>query len=55
MSEPSPTVTIPLSVYNDLLMDQRFLRALQAAGVDNWDGYEFAQDILDPDGEAQTT
>lgn len=27
--------------------DQRFLRALEAAGVGNWDGYDVAKDILD--------
>jgi len=26
--------------------DARFLYALQAAGVDNWNGYDHAQDIL---------
>lgn len=25
---------------------ERFLCALEAAGVDNWDGYEFAYEIL---------
>jgi len=24
-----------------------FLAALETAGVDNWDGYEYAQEIMD--------
>jgi len=28
--------------YNTLAKDQEFLRCLQAAGVDNWEGYEVA-------------
>ncbi len=33
--------------YLALLEDQRFLRALEAAGVDNWEGYGIAQDYLE--------
>lgn len=33
--------------YNQLIRDQRFLRALEAAGVDNWEGYDIAKDILE--------
>ena len=43
----SGSVTIPKEEYEELKADQRFLRALQHAGVDSWDGYEEAQDILD--------
>ena len=38
-------VTIPLSEYNELKESDKFLDALRAAGVDNWIGYEEAQDI----------
>lgn len=31
--------------YNDMDEDQWFLRALEAAGVDNWSGYDEAQDV----------
>ncbi len=31
---------------NKLRDDQRFLNALHAAGVDSWEGYEAAQDLL---------
>ena len=27
--------------------DSRFLSALSAAGVDNWDGYDYAQEIME--------
>lgn len=42
-------VTIPLSEYNDLLDSDRFLRALDAAGVDNWIGYDHAREIYNED------
>jgi len=40
------TVTITLSEYNELIEDQNFLRALEAAGVDNWEGYDFAEELM---------
>ncbi len=39
---PEETVTIPKAEHQTLLQDSQFLRALEAAGVDNWDGYEYA-------------
>jgi hypothetical protein len=38
----TPHITIELEEYEALLEDSKFLRALEAAGVDNWEGYEFA-------------
>lgn len=35
-------VTITKAKYDQLLEDSEFLAALEAAGVDNWEGYEFA-------------
>ena len=40
------TVTIGKDEYEELLHDQRFLYALEGAGVDNWDGYEYAQESM---------
>lgn len=40
-------VTISKKEYEDLLKTQRFMRALEAAGVDNWEGYDMAIDIAD--------
>ena len=39
-------ITITKKKYEELSEDSRFLRALRAAGVDNWDGYGIAFDIL---------
>ena len=42
------TITITKVRYIELINDQEFLRCLEGAGVDNWDGYESAQDIYKP-------
>lgn len=39
------TVTISKEHYDELIEDQAFLSCLQAAGVDNWDGYSEAQEM----------
>ena len=41
------TITITLAEYNSLLHDQRKLTCLEGAGVDNWDGYDSAMDMLE--------
>lgn len=40
------TVTITQQEYDRLYQVDIFMNCLQAAGVDNWDGYEDAIDIL---------
>ncbi len=40
------TITITLEEYQKLVADGMKLDALEAAGVDNWDGHEHAMDIL---------
>jgi hypothetical protein len=48
------TVTISKSIYEHLLHDSRWLECLEAAGVDNWDGYEYARQIYREDyGDAE--
>ncbi len=42
----SETVTISKKEYDQLIKDSEFLEALRAAGVDNWDGYSYAFEIL---------
>lgn len=37
---------VSVEEYNELIDDQIKLRALEAAGVDNWNGYDVAIDIL---------
>lgn len=40
-------ITITEEEYDELIEDQQFLRALEGAGVDNWDGYEMAQEMVE--------
>lgn len=40
-------VTIHREVYDEMVEDIAFLRALEGAGVDNWDGYGDAQEMMD--------
>jgi len=40
-------VTITTEEYEALLADSKLLQALQNAGVDNWEGYEFAREEMD--------
>lgn len=47
--EDDTEVILKLEDWQNLVQDQRLLNALQQAGVDNWDGYDFALDILDGD------
>lgn len=41
-SKEEATITIPFLRYEELVRDQDTLSRLEAAGVDNWDGYSFA-------------
>ena len=43
---PEEKITISLSEYEQLTKDSEFLSALQASGVDNWDGYSYAQELF---------
>lgn len=45
MSEEE-TVTITKAEYETLLEDQKLLEALQGAGVDNWQGYWDAMEMM---------
>ena len=40
------TVTISKKEYDELVEDQKMLRALEGAGVDNWEGYNYAMQLL---------
>lgn len=39
-------VTITMKEYLELQETSAFMRALEAAGVDNWEGYGIAQDMM---------
>ena len=40
------TVTISKKEYEQLQKDQRFLECLRGAGVDNWEGYDYAIELM---------
>lgn len=39
------TITISKKEYDQLIDDSKFLECLRGAGVDNWDGYDFALEV----------
>lgn len=41
------TVTIPYEMLTDFLSESRLLSALVAIGVDNWDGYDQALELVE--------
>ena len=38
-NEGQKDITISMALYRRLIADQKFLRHLEALGVDNWEGY----------------
>jgi hypothetical protein len=40
-------ITIPKKEYEQLCEDSEFYHALRSAGVDNWDGWDYALEILE--------
>jgi hypothetical protein len=38
-------VTIPMREYEQLLKDSDWLSCLEAAGVDNWEGFDVAREM----------
>lgn len=45
------TVTIDVREYQRLLKRDEWLECLEAAGVDNWSGYDDAREILNGENE----
>ena len=41
------TITISKEEYESLLEDQKLLQCLQDAGVDNWEGYDYAMEMME--------
>ena len=41
------TITIPKKKYDELVQRERWLSALEGAGVDNWCGYGIAHELLE--------
>ena len=46
MDKISETITINLAEYQRLKSDSRLLAALKGAGVDNWEGYDYALEMF---------
>ena len=44
-------VVIHRDELQELIDDAKFLECLNMAGVDNWEGYEIAQEFMDGDRE----
>lgn len=44
-------VTITRDRYEDMLDRLHFLSCLECAGVDNWSGYDYAQELYQEDEE----
>ncbi len=40
-------ITIPKKEYDELVHASNFLTCLESAGVDNWSGYSYAQEMMD--------
>ena len=47
IQEQEPTVEITQKEYDELLEQGQWLSALEAAGVDNWQGYDCAVELLE--------
>ena len=44
------TIEIPIKEYEELIRDQIILCALEAEGVDNWEGWDIAMEELEKEG-----
>jgi hypothetical protein len=47
LTEMEEEITITKKLYDKLREDSDFLSCLEACGVDNWQGYEEAQEMLE--------
>lgn len=45
------TIKLTVDRYNELLEAEEMLEALEACGVDNWEGYDEALDMFEAMGE----
>ena len=51
MSDENRTITISKEEYQELLADAKLLKHLKGAGVDNWDGWDYAIEAMKADSE----
>lgn len=47
MDDRMKEITISAKEYESLLEDRKKLYALEGAGVENWEGYDFAMEDID--------
>ena len=47
-------ITISKAVYDELCQESLWLSCLEAAGVDNWDGFDYALEIMDEKREKES-
>lgn len=43
------TITMSKTEYESLLEDRKWRIAFENAGVDNWEGYDYARELLNED------
>lgn len=53
LDELNGTITIGVDEYDELVADSTFLMYLTQAGVDNWEGYGEAQDMMEASDATQ--
>lgn len=53
--ETVPCAVIPLEIYEELMESAAFLEALQACGVDDWEGYDEAVEFFNEMSDKGTT
>lgn len=46
MNNKEDTVTISKEEYEELLADRKILKVLRAAGVDNWEGWDYSLQLM---------
>lgn len=51
IAEAMDTVEITRKEYDRLVKDSEWLSCLEAAGVDNWEGYDYALEMLHEDDD----
>jgi hypothetical protein len=52
IDELNRTITIDLEDFEELQRDSQFLKHLYMAGVDNWEGYDFALESMQEEDDA---
>lgn len=50
--DPKKLITVFQDSYDKLVQDSNFLNALISVGVDNWSGYEEAQNIVNEENDS---